>query len=69
MIYQSGPLPYACPLICDSMKLNDDFLKANYTVWKHLIRDPLIYDLVEMDSEIRIEDEEEIVILYPPIHD
>ena len=23
------------------------------SVWKHLIRDPLIFDLVEMDSETR----------------
>ena len=65
MIYQSGQLPYSCPLISDKIKLNDDFLKANYTVWKHLLRDPLIYDLVEMDSQYRIEDGDEIEILYP----
>lgn len=65
MIYQSGQLPYDCPLISDRIKLNDDFLKANYTVWKHLIRDSLIYDLVEMDSRYRIEDGDDITILYP----
>lgn len=65
MIYQSGQLPYSCPLISDKLKLNDDFLKANFTVWKHLVRDPLIYDLVEMDSRYRVEDGEEITILYP----
>lgn len=65
MIYQSGQLPYSCPLITEKIKLNDDFLKANFTVWKHLIRDPLIYDLVEMDSQYRIEDGDEIEILYP----
>lgn len=65
MIYQSGQLPYDCPLISDEIKLNDDFLKANHTVWKHLLRDPLIYDLVEMDSMYRIQDGEDIVILYP----
>lgn len=43
-------LPYSCPLIEDNIKLNDNFIKATYTVWKHLIRDPLIYDLVKMDS-------------------
>ena len=47
-------LPYSCPLIRDKMKLNDSFIKATYTVWKHLIRDPLIYDLVRMDSDDRI---------------
>ena len=33
--------------------LNPDFIKATYTVWKHLLRDPLIFDLVEMDSRLR----------------
>ena len=65
MIYQSGQLPYSCPLISEKIKLNDDFLKANFTVWKHLLRDPLIYDLVEMDSRYRLEDGDEIEILYP----
>ena len=35
------------------MDLNRDFVKATYTVWKHLLHDPLIYDLVEMDSRMR----------------
>ena len=65
MIYQNGPVPYTCPLITDKIPLNDDFVKATYTVWKRLIRDPLIYDLVEMDSDYRIEDGETIEILYP----
>ena len=67
MIYQSGQLPYSCPLISERIKLNDDFLKANFTVWKHLIKDPLIYDLVEMDSQYRLEDGDEIEILYPKL--
>lgn len=46
-------LPYSCPLIKDSIKLEDKFIKANYTVWKRLIKDPLIYDLVKMDSSER----------------
>ena len=65
MIYQSGQLPYTCPLISEKIKLNDDFVKANFTVWKHLLRDPLIRDLVEMDSYFRIQDGEDINILYP----
>lgn len=65
MIYQSGQLPYKCPLIHEKIKLNEDFLKANYTVWKHLLRDPLIFDLVEMDSAFREDDGENIVYLYP----
>lgn len=65
MIYQNGPVPYTCPLITDKIPLNDDFVKATYTAWKRLIEDPLIYDLVEMDSDYRIEDGETIEILYP----
>ena len=65
LIYQSGHLPYKCPLIHNAVSLNEDFLKATYTAWKHLLRDPLIFDLVEMDSSFREEDGEEIVILYP----
>ncbi|NLD20290.1 MAG: hypothetical protein GX663_08630 [Clostridiales bacterium] len=65
LIYQKGPLPYSCPLVSRRMKLNNDFVKATYTVWKHLIREPLIYDLIKMDSTYRLEDGEEIDILMP----
>jgi hypothetical protein len=33
--------------------LNERFLRATYTVWLRLIKDPLIHDLVKMDSEDR----------------
>lgn len=46
-------LPYECPLIVDKMPLNEDFVKATYTVWKHLIRESKIYDLIQMDSQYR----------------
>jgi hypothetical protein len=65
MIYHSGELPYECPLAEGEVPLNEDFIKATYTAWSHLIRDPLIYDLVELDSQYRVEDEEPIVVLYP----
>ena len=65
MIYNPIELPYSCPLIDKKSALNDSFIKATYTVWKHLIRDPLIYDLVEMDSDFRIEDKVDIEVLYP----
>ena len=55
LIYHSGELPYDCPLINERIPLNHDFIKATYTVWSHLIRDPLIFDLVEMDSDERTE--------------
>ena len=55
MIYDDTEVPYACPLIEETLPLNDDFVKATTTVWRHLIRDPLIYDLVKADSEDRYE--------------
>ncbi|MBN7772412.1 hypothetical protein [Clostridium aminobutyricum] len=53
LILCTSELPYSCALIDRHFKLNDHFIKATYTVWKHLIRDPLIYDLVKMDSNDR----------------
>lgn len=53
LVYNDIELPYRCPLIDEEMPLNDSFYKATLTVWKHLIRDPLIYDLVKSDSEMR----------------
>jgi hypothetical protein len=65
LIYQQGALPYECPLIEEKIQLNHDFVKATYTAWRHLLREPLIYDLVEMDSQYRIEEGEPITIVYP----
>ena len=56
LIYNDEMLPYHCPLIEEEIPLNDDFVKATYTVWKHLIKDPLIRDLVIMDSRAREEE-------------
>ena len=50
LVYNDMDLPYRCPLIEDEMPLNDSFIQATFTVWKHLIEDPLIYDLVREDS-------------------
>ena len=57
LIKNDEELPYMCPLIKDDIRLNESFVKATYTVWCHLLRDPLIYDLVEMDSAAREEDD------------
>lgn len=62
MIWYPDELPYACPLLEQRMELEPRFIKAVYTVWKHLIRDPLIYDLVEFDSSDRDEDELEFLV-------
>ncbi len=62
IIISVDDLPYSCPLIEERMELKDEFIQATYTAWKHLIRDPLIADLVEMDSEIIDEEGKEIII-------
>lgn len=53
MVYNDFDLPYRCPLIEEEVELDENFVQATYTAWKHLIRDPLIYDLVKMDSQER----------------
>lgn len=67
MIFQQDPLPYECPLVTDraSHPLNEDFVKATWTCWKHLIRDPLIFDLVEYESWIREDEGYPIETVYP----
>lgn len=56
LILSTAPLPYVCPLISNNLELRPAFVQATYTVWKHLLRDPLIYDLVQMDSMDREQD-------------
>lgn len=46
LIFNDTELPYCCPMIEEETELDPRFVQATYTVWKHLIRDPLIYDLV-----------------------
>lgn len=64
LILSDMEAPYICPLIKENSNsnpqskdekyvLDERFLKATYTVWKRLIKDPKIYDLVKMDSEER----------------
>lgn len=52
LLFSHADTPYVCPLIAEQMPLNERFYRANMTVWKRLIKDPLIYDLVKLDSEI-----------------
>ena len=55
MVFNDFELPYACPMIEDETELDERFVKATKTAWKHLLRDPLIYDLVWMESRSRDE--------------
>ena len=51
MIWNDEELPYSCPIIENNMPIHDDFYKATYTVWSHLLKDPRIFDLIMMWSE------------------
>jgi len=53
LVWNTDPLPYRCPLVAEMAPLQKSFIQATFTVWKRLIRDPLIYDLVELDSGYR----------------
>jgi len=53
LILDTSPLPYTCPLVAERAPLNTSFITATYTAWKRLISDPLIYDLVALDSKDR----------------
>lgn len=63
LIYSDADLPYCCPMIEESTELDPRFVQATYTVWKHLVRDPLIFDLVRMESDYR--DESSLVYAIP----
>lgn len=53
LIYETNDSTYICPLIKENIQLNQDFIEKTYYVWKLLIQEKLIYDLVKLDSEIR----------------
>ena len=53
LIWNTDDLPYACPLVKEKTPLNGGFIRATYTVWKRLMQDPLIFDLVKLDSGYR----------------
>jgi hypothetical protein len=40
--------------------LDDDFIKKVYKMWKKLIEDKLIFDLIKMDSEKREKDKKKL---------
>ena len=61
MVYNDLELPYECPLIEDEIPLNDEYVEATIEAGQRLIQDPLIYDLVRMDSEAREESFDELM--------
>ncbi len=61
LVYNDLELPYECPLIEEEIPLEDAFVDALQEAWETLIEDPLIYDLVKMDSEAREESFDELI--------
>jgi hypothetical protein len=55
MIFNDFDLPYVCPMIEDEAELDERFVRATTTVCRHLLRDPMIYDLVWKESRDRDE--------------
>jgi len=69
MILNQDDLPYECPLIARNsllggdITLNEDFVQKTYEAWQKLLQDPLILDLVELDSETRTEEGWDVVVV------
>lgn len=53
LIFDESQYPYECPLIKDNIELNEDFIDETYKVWRFLLKNRLIYDLIDMDSRKR----------------
>lgn len=53
LVLDETEFPYKCPIIEDHIPFRDDFIKETYEVWKILIKNPLVYDFVDMDSRRR----------------
>ena len=60
LVFNDYDLPYVCPMIEEEIELDERFVKATETVWRHLIRDPLIYDMVWGESRARDAEEEAV---------
>lgn len=53
LIYDDSQYPYRCPLIEENIELNKEFINETYKAWRLLLKNRLIYDLVDMDSRKR----------------
>jgi len=53
LIFDESEYPYECPLIKENISLNEDFINETYKVWRLLLKNKLVYDLVDMDSRKR----------------
>jgi hypothetical protein len=53
LVLDASEFPYECPIIERHIRFRDDFLTETFEVWKTLIKNPLVYDFVDMDSRRR----------------
>lgn len=53
LVLDETEFPYKCPIIEDHIPFRKDFIMETYEVWKILIKNPLVYDFVDMDSRRR----------------
>ena len=60
LIYDEDDMTYQCPIISQKLGLDEDFIKKVYKMWKRLIEDKLIFDLIKMDSEKREKDKKKL---------
>lgn len=63
LVFDENEYPYVCPIVNEKIKLNEDFVNVTYDVWKMLIKNPVVYDLVKMDSRRRNENKVEYRII------
>ena len=54
MILNDLDLPYRCPFLYREQAVSPDFVQNAKKAWQILMKDPLIYDLVVLDSEERM---------------
>ena len=66
LILNDLELPYRCPLIEEEIELEPEFMEVTWRCWARLVEDPLIRDLVRMDSGERYEEGGELVLVYDP---
>ena len=65
MVLNDLTLPYSCPLIEEEMELDRMFLEVTHACWLQLVGDPLIRDLVQMESDLRRENGETPTVVFP----
>ena len=53
LVLDATEFPYECPIVENHIPFREDFLLETFDVWKALIKNPLVYDFVDMDSRRR----------------